>query len=64
MTAESLELRRVDGANPLGFLAGLGTPITVRQAGENHARLRWKRAPTWDETKRAATQREFDAANI
>lgn len=93
MTAESLELRGIDGANPLGFLAALGTLVTVRQAGEKQARLRWKRARTWvpvldgistsdpdklsdtvagalrgravsddDEKKRAATQREFDAA--
>ena len=93
MTAESLELTGIDGANPLGFLAALGTLVTVRQAGETQARLRWKRARTWvpvldgistsdpnklsdtvaaalrgravsddDEKKRAATQREFDAA--
>jgi hypothetical protein len=47
MTAESLELPGIDGANPLGFLAALGTLVTVRQAGEKQARLRWKRARTW-----------------
>lgn len=47
MTAESLELPGIDGANPLGFLAALGTLMTVRQAGERRARLRWKRARTW-----------------
>lgn len=93
MTAESLDLPGIDGANPLGFLAALGTLMTVRQAGEIQARLRWKCARTWvpvldgisiadpdklshtvaralggravsddDEKKRAATQREFDAA--
>jgi hypothetical protein len=93
MTAESQELPGIDGANPLGFLAALGTLVTVRQAGEEQASLRWKRARTWvpvldgistsdpgklsdtvagalrgravsgdDEKKRAATQREFDAA--
>jgi hypothetical protein len=93
MSAESLELPGIDGANPLGFLAALGTLVTVRQAGETQARLRWKRARTWipvldgistsdpdklsdtvagalrgravsddDEKKRAATQRELDAA--
>lgn len=93
MSAESLELPGIDGANPLGFLAALGTLMTVRQAGETQARLRWKRARTWvpvldgistsdpdklsdtvagalrgravsddDEKRRAATQREFDAA--
>jgi hypothetical protein len=93
MKAESVELPSIDGANPLGFLAALGTLVTVRQAGEKQARLRWKRARTWipvldgistsdpdqlsdtvagalrgravcddDEKKRAATQREFEAA--
>lgn len=93
MSAESLEIPGIDGANPLGFLAALGTLMTVRQAGEKQARLRWKCARTWvpvldgistsdpdklsdtvagalrgrsvsddDEKKRAATQREFDAA--
>jgi hypothetical protein len=47
MSAESLELLGIDGANPLGFLAALGTLMTVRQAGEKQARLRWKRARTW-----------------
>jgi len=93
MSAESFELPGIDAANPLGFLAALGTLVTVRQAGEEQARLGWKRARTWvpvlegtstsdadelsdriagalrgrpvsddDEKKRAATQREFDAA--
>lgn len=47
MNAESLELPGIDGANPLGFLAALGTLMTVRQGGEKQARLRWKRARTW-----------------
>lgn len=47
MTAESLELPGIDGANPLGFLAALGMLVTVRQAGEKQARLRWERARTW-----------------
>lgn len=47
MTAGYLELPGIDGANPLGFLAALGTLLTIRQAGEMRARLRWKRARTW-----------------
>jgi len=47
VSAESLELPGIDGANPLGFLAALGTLMTVRQAGETQARLRWKHARTW-----------------
>lgn len=47
MTAKSVELAGIDGANPLGFLAALGTLVTIRQAGEKEARLRWTRARTW-----------------
>lgn len=47
MTAESVELAGLDGANPLGFLAALGTLVAIRQAGEKEARLRWTRARTW-----------------
>jgi hypothetical protein len=47
MSAESMELPGIDGANPLGFLAALGTLMAVRQAGEKKARFRWKRAHTW-----------------
>jgi hypothetical protein len=93
MNGESLELPGIDGANPLGFFAAIGTLMAVREAGETDARLRWKRARTWvpvlaflstsdpaklshavaralrgkavsgaDEKRRAATQRDFDAA--
>lgn len=47
MTAKSVELAGIDGANPLGFLAALGTLVTIRQAGEKEARLRWTRGRTW-----------------
>lgn len=47
MTAKSVELSGIDGANPLGFLAALGTLVTIRQAGEKGARLRWTRTRTW-----------------
>lgn len=43
----SLELSGIDGANPLGFLAALGTLVTARAAGETDARLRWRRSRTW-----------------
>ena len=43
----SLDLPGLDGANPLGFLAALGTLVTVRRAGEADARLRWRRGFTW-----------------
>lgn len=42
----SLELVGLDGTNPLGFLASLGTLVTARATGEE-ARLRWTRSRTW-----------------
>lgn len=47
MTATLLELSGLDGTNPLGFLAALGTVVTARRVGETHARLRWKHGRTW-----------------
>ena len=43
----SLDLPALDGSNPLGFLAALGTLVTVRRAGETGAALRWRRGSTW-----------------
>jgi hypothetical protein len=43
----SISLEGVDGTNPLGFLAALGTLVVARQAGESAVRLRWSRARTW-----------------
>lgn len=40
-------LTGLDGANPLGFLAALGTLVALRAAGENGARLSWTRRTTW-----------------
>lgn len=42
-----LELTGLDGANPLGFLAALGTLVTLHQAGETKARLGWRRSTKW-----------------
>jgi hypothetical protein len=47
MTALSLELPGIDGANPLGFLAALGTLTTLQQAGQKRLCLRWKRTHSW-----------------
>jgi CRISPR-associated endonuclease/helicase Cas3 len=44
---DSVVLSGLDGANPLGFLAALGTLATLHQAGETDARLCWKRAVAW-----------------
>jgi len=43
----SVELSGLDGTNPLGFLAALGTLVVVRNTGESTACLRWVRARTW-----------------
>lgn len=40
-------LTALDGANPLGFLAALGTLVTLNGAGETAARLRWRRGASW-----------------
>lgn len=42
-----IELSGLDGANPLGFLAALGTLVTLESAGEAGARLRWRRLQRW-----------------
>jgi len=44
---ESIVLTGLDGANPLGFLAALGTLATLHQAGKRGARLSWRRSVTW-----------------
>ncbi|MFN2470422.1 MAG: hypothetical protein ABR583_05425 [Gaiellaceae bacterium] len=43
----SLTLVALDGSNPLGFLAALGTLVAARQAGEIYSVLRWKRDLAW-----------------
>jgi hypothetical protein len=46
MTRE-IELSGLDGTNPLGFLAALGTLVALESAGEKDARLSWRRLGTW-----------------
>ena len=43
---EPLVLTGIDGANPLGFLAALGTLLLLRQGTFPEARLAWKRTAT------------------
>jgi len=45
--SHSIDLNGLDGANPLGFLAALGSLVVTRAAGESAARLRWRRSRTW-----------------
>lgn len=42
-----LLLPGLDGANPLGFLAALGTLAVLCRAGETQARLGWRRTAKW-----------------
>jgi len=44
---QSFELTGLDGSNPLGFLAALGTLVSVDPFGEGVAQLRWKRSTRW-----------------
>jgi CRISPR-associated endonuclease/helicase Cas3 len=46
-TDEAFALTGLDGGNPLGFLAALGTLLVLRRGGCPLARLGWKRTATW-----------------
>lgn len=43
----AVELSGLDGANPLGFLAALGTLVTLHTVGERRTQLRWKWSGVW-----------------
>jgi len=47
MTTRSFDLLGLDGTNPLGFLAALGTLVTVHASGAGSARLRWRPLDRW-----------------
>jgi hypothetical protein len=42
-----LALRGLDGSNPLGFLAALGTLVTLQKSAHPHVRLGWQRGVHW-----------------
>lgn len=42
-----IKLTAISGANPLGFLAALGTVVVARQSGYPEARLGWERSVSW-----------------
>jgi hypothetical protein len=46
-TSHSITLPAINGANPLGFLAALGTLIVARRSGYPKARLGWQRSVSW-----------------
>lgn len=45
-SSQSFELQGIDGTNPLGFLAAVGTLVVLHQAGHD-TRLAWKQKRTW-----------------
>ncbi|GIW39497.1 MAG: hypothetical protein KatS3mg076_0074 [Candidatus Binatia bacterium] len=47
MTTRAFELRGLDGANPLGFLAALGALASLSEARLGEPKLRWMEAPRW-----------------
>ena len=44
---EEIVLSGIDGANPLGFLAALGTLAVLQREGCGGAKLHWRRSATW-----------------
>jgi CRISPR-associated endonuclease/helicase Cas3 len=44
---DALVLTGLDGANPLGFLAALGTLLVLRRGAYPQARLAWRRTAIW-----------------
>lgn len=44
---EPLILSGIDGSNPLGFLAAVGTLVVLHAAGHRSARLSWRQTATW-----------------
>jgi len=47
VNGKGFELLGLDGTNPLGFLATVGTLVTLERAGQGHPSLRWKPLHTW-----------------
>lgn len=45
--ARPVELSGIDGSNPLGFLAALGTLVALHRAGETQVKLGWKKTTKW-----------------
>lgn len=43
----ALQLSGIDGTNPLGFLAALGTLVALHALGHHEVRLAWRRGVTW-----------------
>lgn len=44
---KGIELRALNGDNPLGFLAALGVVAVLHQTGEKEIRLSWKHNFSW-----------------
>lgn len=43
----SVVLTGIDGTNPLGFMAAIGTLVVLHQSGYTDVRLAWRRDVTW-----------------
>lgn len=47
MMSRSFELVGLDGSNPLGFLAALGTVVSLAEARDGQPKLRWRLGHHW-----------------
>jgi CRISPR-associated endonuclease/helicase Cas3 len=47
INGSDLLLTGIDGSNPLGFLAAIGTLVVLHYSGQSHYRLRWQRGVSW-----------------
>ncbi len=47
MTQDAFDLSGLDGTNPLGFLAAVGTLVVLARDGHPQSRLWWKESTTW-----------------
>ncbi len=61
----SFELVGLDGSNPLGFLAALGTLVSLQDAGLGRPQLSWKCLHRWVPVVHGVTaESEADLARL
>lgn len=60
-TDEPLVLTALDGANPLGFLAGLGVLAVLPRDAYREVRLGWKRSVTWQAVLSGVSPNDSDS---
>jgi len=61
VTHQPFELTGLDGTNPLGFLAALGTARVLERQGRGEIRLGWQRRATWAPALEAPSFADPDA---